>query len=171
MCTNNNSTMKNIIFFLVIVLCCYGCDKDNPDINGEVVNLITNDDPIIFKKSVILFDDNSYLIKTPLDTFLLGYPFLWSGYGDMKTKAINDGAINDILVVSDYMKRPRDSVYTLAYYLETGRCHLFDKKINACIKTIQVETYYEGESWLLTGRRRFYVKNKLFLETVDLISK
>jgi len=109
MCTNNNSTMKNIIFFLVIVLCCYGCDKDNPDINGEVVNLITNDDPIIFKKSVILFDDNSYLIKTPLDTFLLGYPFLWSGYGDMKTKAINDGAINDILVVSDYMKRPRDS--------------------------------------------------------------
>jgi hypothetical protein len=163
--------MKKIIFILVIIICCYGCKKDTPDINGVVVNLIVDDDPVVFKKSVILFDDNSYLIKTPLDTFLLGYPFLWSGYGDMKTEAINDGAINDILVVSDYMKRPRDSVYTLAYYLETGRCHLFDKKVNACIKTIQVETYMEGEPMMSTGGRRFYVKNKLFLETVDLISK
>ena len=163
--------MKKILFILVIILYCYGCKKDTPEINGIVVNLITNDDPIIFKKLVILFDDDSYLIKTPLDTFFLGYPFLWSGYGDMKTKAINDGAINDILIVSDYMKRPRDSVYTLAYYLETGKCHLFDKKVNACIKTIQVETYMEGEPMMSTGGRRFYVKNKLFLETVDLISK
>jgi hypothetical protein len=163
--------MKKIIFILIFIVCCYSCKKDTPDINGEVVNLIATDDPIIFKKSVILFDDNSYLIKTPLDTFLIGYPFLWSGYGEMKTKAINDGAINDILVVSDYMKRPRDSVYTLAYYLETGRCLLFDKKVKACIKTIQVETYMEGEPMASTGGRRFYVKNKLFLETVDLISK
>jgi hypothetical protein len=163
--------MKKILYLLVIILYCYGCKKDTPDINGVVVDLITTDDPIIFKKSVILFDDNSYLIKTPLDTFLLGYPFLWSGYGDMKTKAINDGAINDILVVSDYMKRPRDSVYTLAYYLETGRCLLFDKHVNKCIKTIQVETYMEGEPMMSTGGRRVYVKNKLFLETVDLISK
>jgi hypothetical protein len=89
----------------------------------------------------------------------------------MKTKAINDGAINDILVVSDYMKRPGDSVFTLAYYLETGRCYLFDKEVNECIKTIQVETYMEGEPMMSTGGRRFYLKNKLFLETVDLISK
>jgi len=163
--------MKKIFFILAIILCCYGCKKDTLEINGITVNLIEDDDPVVFKKSVILFDDNSYLIKTPLDTFLLGYPFLWSGYGDMKTKAINDGAINDILVVSDYMKRPRDSVYTLAYYLETGKCHLFDKQVNACIKTIQVETYMEGEPMMSTGGRRFYVKNKLFLETVDLISK
>ena len=155
----------------MIILCCYGCKKDTPDINGVVVNLITDDDPIIFKKSVILFDDNSYSIKTPLDTFLLGYPFLWSGYDDMKTKAISDGATNDILVVSDYMKRPGDSVYTLAYYLETGNCYLFDKQVKKSIKTIQVETYMEGEPMMSTGGRRFYVKNKLFLETVDMISK
>jgi hypothetical protein len=163
--------MKKIMFLLVIILCCYGCKKDTPDINGEVVNLIATDDPIIFKKSVILFDDNSYLIKTPLDTFLIGYPFLWSGYGDIKTKAINDGSINDILIVSDYMKRPRDSIYTLAYYLETGRCYLFDKQVKESIKTIQVENYMEGEPMMSTGGRRFYIKNKLFLETVDLISK
>ena len=128
--------MKKILFILVIIVWCYGCQKEIPDINGVVVDLITDDDPIIFKKSVILFDDNSYLIKTPLDTFLIGYPFLWSGYGDMKTKAINDGAVNDILVVSDHMKRPRVSIYTLAYYLETGKCYLFDKQVNESIKTI-----------------------------------
>lgn len=164
--------MKKILFILAIITSCFGCKKDTPDINGVVVNLITDDDPIIFKKSVILFDDNSYLIKTPLDTFLLGYPFKYLyGYGDMKTKAINDGSINDILVVSDYMKRPRDSVYTLAWYLETGKCYLFDKQVNESIKTVQVETYMEGEPMMSTGGRRFYVKNKLFLETVDLISK
>ena len=63
MFTNNIPPMKNIIFFLVIILCCSGCKKDTPDIKGVVVNLFANDDPIIFKKSVILFEDNSYLIK------------------------------------------------------------------------------------------------------------
>lgn len=171
MCTNNIFPMKNIILLLVIISCCYGCKKNTPEINGVVVNLITIDDQNIFRKSVILFDDNSYLIKTPLDTFLIGYPFLLSGYGDMRIKAISDGAINDILDISDYMKRPRDSIYTLAYFLETGRCYLFDKQVKKSIKTIQVETYMEGEPMMSTGGRRFYVKNKFFLETVDLISK
>lgn len=163
--------MKKIIFLLVIIVSCYGCKKDTPEIKGVDVNLIANDDPIIFKKSVILFDDSNYLIKTPLDTFLIGYPFLLSGYGDMKIKTINDGAINDVLVVSDYMKHYGDSIYTLAYYLETGKCYLFDKQVKESIKTIQVETYMEGEPMMFTGGRRFYLKNKLFLETVDLISK
>ena len=66
--------------------------------------------------------------KTPLDTFLLGYPFnrLDGYYDDMIPKLINDGAIKDILVVSDYMKRTRDSIYTLAYYL--GTIHFISKR-------------------------------------------
>lgn len=163
--------MRKAIILLTIIVSCFGCKKDTNEIKGVIVSLMATDDPIIFNKSVILFDDNSYLIKTPLDTFLIGYPFLMSGYGDMKTKAINDGTINDILVVSDYMKRPRDSVYTLAYYLETGKCYLFDKQVKGSIKTIQVVTYTEGEPMMMTGGRRFYLKNKLFLETVDMISK
>lgn len=159
------------MLLLVIIVSCFGCKKDTDEIKGVIINLIANNDPIIFKKSVILFDDNSYLIKTPLDTFLIGYPFLLSGYGEMKIKAINDGAINDILVVSDYMKRTRDSIYTLAYYLETGKCNLFEKQVKKSIMSIQVETYMEGEPMASTGGRRFYIKNKLFLETVDLISK
>jgi len=89
----------------------------------------------------------------------------------MKAKTINDGAIKDILFISDYMKRPRDSIYTLAYYLETGNCYLFDKQLKESIRSILVETYMEGEPMMSTGGRRFYIKNKLFLETVDLISK
>lgn len=163
--------MKKIIIFLVIIVSCSGCKKDADEIKGVTVNLIANDDPVIFKKSVILFDDNNYLIKTPLDTFLIGYPFLISGYDTQKIKAINDGAIKDILVVSDYMKHYGDSIYTLAYYLETGKCYLFDKQVKESIKTIRVENYMEGAPMMFTGGRRFYVKNKLFLETVDLISK
>ncbi len=164
--------MKKITFLLVIIVCCYGCKKDTPEINRVVVNLIALEDPNIFKKSVILFDDRNYLIKTPLGTFILGYPFKYlHGYDDMKAKAVNDGTLKDILVVSDYMKYKGDSIYTLAYYLETGKCYLFDKQLKESIRTILVETYMEGEPMMFTGGRRFYVKNKLFLETVDMISK
>ena len=69
------------------------------------------------------------------------------------------------------MKQYGDSINTLAYYLETGRCYLFDKQVKESIKTIQVDSYMEGEPMMFSGGRRFYIKNKLFLETVDLISK
>ena len=82
-----------------MVALIYGCNKDEIDIKGGTINLIEQDDPNIFTKSVILYDQDDYLIKTPLDTFLLGYPFLLYGYGDMKTKAINDGQTKDVLNV------------------------------------------------------------------------
>jgi len=163
--------MKKILLLLAIFSIFSGCKKDDIKITGVPVNLIVTEDPTIFKKSVILYDQNNYLIKTPLDTFLLGYPFLWSGFSDMKTKAINDGKIKDILSISDYMKYKGDSIYTLAYYLETGKCYLFDKQAKESIKSIQLEKYMEGEAMASTEGRKFYVKNKLFLKTVDLISK
>ena len=164
--------MKKIVILFLTVFVLYGCEKDKNEINGVVVDLISVDDTSIFKKSVVLFDDNYYHIKTPLDTFILGYPFKFLyGYDDMKSKAINDAVTKDILIVSDYMKNQSDSVFTLAYYLELGNCHIFDKKFNRSIKTIVVETYHTGEPMASTGGRRFYIKNKLFLETVDWISK
>jgi hypothetical protein len=36
---------------------------------------------------------------------------------------------------------------------------------------LNVETYSEGEPMASHGGRRFYINNKLFLETVDMISK
>jgi hypothetical protein len=163
--------MKKILFLFLIIAINWGCKKDDIEIKGITVNLITTDDSIIFKKSVILYDQSDYRIKTLLDTFISGYPFLLDGYGDMKTKAINDGKIKDILIVSDYMKYLMDSIYTLAYYMENGKCNLFDKLAKKSILSIQVETYFEGEPMASTGGRRFYIKNKLFLETVDMISK
>jgi hypothetical protein len=163
--------MKKIFFLSILLVLIYGCNKDEIDNKGVSINLIERDDPNIFSKSVILYNQDDYLIKTPLDTFLLGYPFLWYGYGDMKTKAINDGQTNDVLNVSDYMKYNGDSIYTLAYYLENGSCLVREYKSNKIIFKIQVETYMEGEPMASTGGRRFYINNNLFLETVDLISK
>jgi hypothetical protein len=174
--TSVDNYMKKKILLLAIIVSYYGCKKNTteiPEIKGVTVNLIANDDPIIFKKSVILFDDSNYLIKSPLDTFIIGYPFncLNCGYDDMKAKAINDGKIKDVLIVSDYMKYKFDSVYTLAYYLETGEYYLFDKQVKESIKTIQVEQYAEGKPMESIEGRRFYIKNKLFLQTVDAESK
>ena len=163
--------MKKIFFLSILVSLIYSCNKDEIDIKGVTINLIKQEDPNIFTKSVILYDQDDYLIKTPLDTFLLSYPFLLYGYDDMKTKAINDGQSKDVLNVSDYMKYNNDSIYTLAYYLENGSCLVRENKSNKVILTIQVETYMEGEPMASTGGRRFYINNKLFLETVDLISK
>ena len=162
--------MKRIFFLLIFIISCCGCKKDATALMGVPVNLISNDDPIIFKKSVILFDDFNYQIKTPVDTFILGYPFNIDGYGDMKIKAISDGTIKDVLIVSDYMKSKHDSIYTLAYYMETGKCYIFDKQAKKSIKTIQVESYKEDQLVQTTSGRRFYIKNNLFLETVDMIS-
>jgi hypothetical protein len=163
--------MKKIYLLSILFALIYGCHKDETDIKGVTINLIKQDNPNIFTKSVILYDQDDYLIKTPLDTFLLGYPFLLYGYSDMKTKAINDSQTKDVLNVSDYMKYKIDSIHTLAYYLEKGSCLVRENKSNKIILTIQVETYMEGEPMASTGGRRFYINNDLFLETVDLISK
>jgi hypothetical protein len=164
--------MKKIIFLLLITLVLFECEKDKNEIDGIIINQIAVYDPIIFKKSVVLFDDKNYNIKIPLDTFILGFPFtILEGYEDMKVKAINDSVSKNILSVSDYMKYEDDSIFTLAYYLENGNCYILDKGCNCSIKTIKVETYFIGEPGTLYGGRRFYIRNKLFLETVDLISK
>lgn len=120
----------------------YNCNKDEIEIKGVTVKLIEQEEPNIFVQSVILYDQGDYLIKTPLDTFLLGYPFILYGYSDMKIKAINDGQTRNVLNVSDYMKYNNDSIHTLAYYLENGSCLTREKKSNKIIRTIQVVTLF-----------------------------
>ena len=164
--------MKNAILPILLVIAIIGCEKDKTEINGTSVNLFTSEDPTIFKKSVILFDNNKYNIKTPLDTFLIGYPFaILYGYDEMETRAISDSISFDVLNVKDYMKYNNDSIYTLAYYLENGNCLLLDKSRNTKITSIVMERYFTGEPMASTVGRRFYIENKLFLETVDMISK
>jgi hypothetical protein len=149
------------------------CKEDTFEIKGEPVNLIANESPYLFAKTVILFDDNNYLIKTPLDSFIIGHPFyLHDGYyNSYKDKAVNDSRTLDVLYVDDYMPYEQDTIYTLAYHLENGSCYMWDKKAKRSIKTIYVEKYSEGGPMASREGRRFYIKDQLFFYTVDMISK
>jgi hypothetical protein len=159
--------MKNFIFLLIFFIVFQGCRK-NEKINGVTVKLIEKEDPVIFKKSVILYDSTDYLIKTPLDTFVTGFPFNTSSeYDDMKAKAINDGLYKDILSVRDYAIYTSDSIFILASYLETGKCFVFDKHSRSGVRTVVVETFLTGDKLSAAEGRRFYLNNKLFLETID----
>jgi hypothetical protein len=152
--------MKKIIFFSALVTLICSCDH-NSGTSAITINLIKQDDPILLARSVILYDQVDYLIKTPLDTFLSGYPFNKNGFSDMKTKAINDSQTKNVLIATDYLKYDSDSIHTLVYYLENGSCLVLDKISNKIITTIRIETYLEGDPGISTGGRRFYINNKL----------
>ena len=161
--------MKKAAILLMIFFTIMGCHKDG--IIGVTVKLIEKEDPIVFKKSVILFNNNNYSVKTPLDTFILGFPFNSSSiYDDQRLKAINDSSLKDVLYVNDYLLHADDSVYTLAYYLATGKCLFYDKHSKENIKTVLVETFQADGSISSFGGRRFYINNKLFLEAIDFMS-
>jgi len=165
--------MKKLVLFLIIFPSICGCTKDSFEIKGDPVNLISNDRTSNFDKSVILFHDNNYLIKTPLDSFILGHPFnLHDGYYDnYKNKAINDGMLKNTLLIYDYMPYKGDTIYTLAYHLEKGSCFMWDAHARKSIKTIYVEHYSSGGPMTSSGGRKFYIKDKLFFSTIDYISK
>jgi hypothetical protein len=162
--------MNKLFILSIFATLIWSCSHDS-EINGVAINLIKNDDPDLFARSVILYDQADYFIKTPLDTFLSGYPCNKNGYGDMRTKAISDGQTMNVLNASDYFKLNSDSIHSLIYYLENGSCLVKEKTSNKIISTILVETYSEGEPMSSTCGRKFYINNKLFLKTVDLISK
>ena len=163
--------MKKIIFIIVTLL-VIACDKEEEnDLNLISINLITSDDSTFFAKTVILFEDNDYMIKTNFDTYINSYPFdVLQGYEEIRIKVIQDSNNQDVIYMTDYLRLPNDSTYILAHHLEKGSCLIHDKKNNAITRSIEMEEYMEGEPMMSTGGRRFYIKGVLFLETVDLIS-
>lgn len=165
-------TMKNMFFLIMTTLLIIGCDKEEKnDLKLKSIDLITNDNPDFFKKTVILFESNDYFIKTNFDTYINSYPFdVLKGYDEIKLQASQDSNNQDVLLITDYLRLPNDSTYILAFHLENGSCLIFDKKRNEIIPKIEMEEYMEGKPMMTTGGRRFYIKGDLFLETVDLIS-
>jgi len=168
--------MKSGVVFFVIIASVWGCSINSPDTDSQnssgtdvTVNLITSDNPTLFSKTTILSDNSYYLIKTPLNAFLSGYPFILAGYGDLKAKAINDGTLKDTLYLSDYLKSSADSIKSIAYYLQTGNCYLYDKQSQTDIKSIYYATYKAVSPVDTRSGRRFYIESKLFLETVDTL--
>jgi len=148
-----------------------GCKKEEEnDMNLLSIDLITNDSPTFFAKTVILFENSDYLIVANFDTYINSYPFDMYGYDEIKEQVTQDSNNHDVLLMNDYLYQASDSTYVLAYHLENGSCLIFDKKRNEIIPKIEMQEYMEGEPMMSTGGRRFYIKGDLFLETVDLIS-
>jgi len=173
----------NNVLFLETVDAYIGYKKKKEDGEKITVSLMERDDYVVFEKKVILYEDENYLIKTPLSYFLSeSHSFFYMGIdGQLSTleKIISDGQTNDFLYSSPYFTNPnhRDHVnaerikFVLAEFLEYGQCHIYDKKTGKNITKIVVEYWADNPAPLAgAGGRRFYINNVLFLETMDWIS-
>lgn len=150
-----------------------GCEKEEEnDLNLSTIDLMTDDNPSVFAKTVILFENNDYLIKTNLDNYINSYPFdVLYGYDDIKEQVNLISENQDTLLMTDYLHHVKDSTYILAYHLENGSCLIYDKNTKKIIPTIKMEKWSDSPAPLAgAGGRRFYIKNELFLETTDWIS-
>ena len=146
------------------------------DINKmTTVSLMESGNYSIFEKTVILFEDENYLIKTPLFYFLsdISDPFIYSYNQYLSTleKILSDGKTHDLLYSSSYFNTHQIN-FVLALFLENGHCYFYDKKNGNNIKQVVVEYWgYSPAPLAGAGGRRFYINNNvLFLETVDWIS-
>jgi hypothetical protein len=145
--------------------------------DGEpiTVSLLERDDYVVFKKTVVLYEDESYLIKAPLSHFLSDMDkkyFLHSYAEHLSTleKVISDGQKKDLLQSSSYFEKYRMD-FVLAHFLEYGQCYIYDKKSENNVSQIVVEYWIYNPAPLAgTGGRKFYINNVLFLETYDWIS-
>jgi uncharacterized repeat protein (TIGR02543 family) len=149
-----------------------GPKEDGMQIN---VPLIKRDDYVVFEKTVIVYEDESYLIKTPLSYFLSeNYNFFYlsiDGHLSALETIISDGQTNDLLNSSPYFTNQSRIKFVLAGFLESGHCHIYDKKNKTNITHILVEYWgYSPAPLSGAGGRRFYIDNVLFLETTDWIS-
>ncbi|MBD0777287.1 hypothetical protein HPE56_05725 [Maribacter sp. ANRC-HE7] len=173
--------VKRKLLLMMITIFVLGCSKEN-DASASFlsVELLTKDEPAFFDKTVNLFEDNDYLIKTNFDTYIDSYPFKiqhgagegpipLGNYGEIAIQITLDSNNQDLLFMKDYLDRPKDSTYILAHHLEKGSCLIFDKKEKRILSKIEMEKYTLGEPIINSGGRRFYLKSVLFLETVDFI--
>lgn len=131
--------MKNVLFIIVLIL-IIGCnDKEINDPNRFTIHLITSDNVDFFNKTVILFENDEFLIKTNFDIYINNYPFdLLHGFDEIKTQAIQDTSLSDTLLMTNYLRKSSDSIYILAHHLENGTCLIYDKK---CIFLTKLTPY------------------------------
>ena len=154
--------------------------RRNFTIGGEIeekitVSLIESDDDAIFEKTVILFENENYLIKTPLFHFLSNmdnYYFVirCDEYLSSLEKVISAGKTQNLLYSSSYFNKHRID-YVLTGFLETGLCYIYDKGNKDNVKQIEVEYWgYVLAPLAGAGGRKFYINNVLFIEILDWIS-
>ena len=165
-----------VVLFTTVFTSCDKKEDETSDVKKITVSLLERDDYAIFEKTVILYEDENYLIKTPLYYFLsdINDFFVTSGYEEQFStleKIISDGKENDLLYAASYFDKYRID-YVVALFLENGHCYFYDKKNNTNIKQVVVE-YWGGSSAPLAGSggRSFYIyDNVLFMEITDWVS-
>jgi 5S rRNA maturation endonuclease (ribonuclease M5) len=163
--------MKKLALIVVTALLLTGCKQEEENYNLLTIDLIATDDPTFFSKTVILYEDDDYRIKTNFDTYIAAYPFdVLEGYDDIEVRATQDSYDKDVLLLTDYLRQPQDLTYILANHLENGSCLLFNKNRNEVMRKIEMEEYHQGEPMAALGGRRFYIGSELFLETIDFIT-
>lgn len=178
-----NKIMRPLIYpyFLIFtsIVLMVSCEKENEDsFYEDVFNVVTiepiaDDNPSFFAKTIILYEDNDYLIKTNLETYINSYPFniLNHAYDEIKMQITEDSNNQDTLLMTDYLSHHRDSTYILATHLENGSCLIFDKKKNKIVLLIKMGEWGGSPAPLAgAGGRKFFINNKLFLQTTDWIS-
>jgi hypothetical protein len=165
----------NNVLFLETVDSFIGYKEKKEEGEKITVSLMERDDYVVFEKTVVLYENESYLVKAPLSHFLsdMGKDYFVHRYDEHLStleKVISDGQKNNLLHSSSYFDK-RQIDYVFAYFLEYGQCYIYDKKNKENIKQIVVEYWgYSPAPLAGAGGRRFYINNVLFLETTDWIS-
>lgn len=171
----SENAMIKIMITLALMAWASGCSSDHDDnmlkTSRITIHTIQDVDAALFAKTVILYEDDHYRISTYFDQYISSYPFdVLFGYDELMLQASHDALTQDTLVMQDYVRSRDDGTFTLAYHLEKGTCLVYDKKLETIIKTVQMEKFTEGGPMTTTARRRFFIHETLFLETVDLVS-
>ena len=170
--------MKSVVKIVISALICglvftlIGCEKNENleiDDSGKItVSLMERDDYAIFDKTVILYETDNYLIKTPLFHFFGSMNNLFGlDYGSFLStlkRIVSDGKTNDLLYSYSYFDTKQID-YVLANFLENGLCYFYDKKSESKVGQVMFEYWKNTASQ--AGWRKFYLNNVLFLETDD----
>ncbi len=156
----------------------YKIINDQPDNQNTIdtVRLLKKDTSVSFYKYVVLYDQDNYLIKTPLYLFMqdlysiTSIPF-YTKYLSVADSIIHDAYECDELFMSKYFDT-HSQKYVLAHFLGEGSCYIIDKGNNAPVLELIKETWgYNCGALCGAGGRKFYIQGKLFLDVLDWISK
>jgi hypothetical protein len=120
---------------------------------------------MIFNKSVILYEDENFLMKTPLAYFLSK----GNGYilNEQYLSIITSGKTNNVIHATLYYENEKQANNWLAQFMEIGSCYCFDKIAGKVVDKIQVEYWHRNKSWDGYGGRSIFINDGLFLEIVD----
>jgi uncharacterized repeat protein (TIGR02543 family) len=145
----------------------------------KTVSLMERDDYAVFERTtVILYEDENFLIKTPLFNYLrdvIDYLATStrgsSESGPFIEQLIFDGEKTHILYSSSYFSDKLMFDQVLSIFLENGQCYVNDKVNKNTIMHVSIERWEAiGELSPLGGRIFYFQKDVQFLKTIDWAS-